>query len=506
MNWRILIILGALFLIIKSVHLTTKNVLFLVADDMRPDIGVYKRDNEKSSNMYTPNLDKLAMQSLLLKKAYVQQAVCSPSRTSLLTGRRPDTTHVYDLIQYWRDVGGNFTTIPQYFKEHGYYTAGMGKVFHPDSSSGYDDPISWTEPYFHGDNSHWENASQYTWFAASEEETREFPLVDDQIAQKAIETLHMLAPEARNGGHPFFLAVGFNKPHLPFLFPEKFLEYYPLNDIMLPENPYAPVDMPEVAWSNFDEIRNYKDIANIYGYGGINGKKYPDHVTKKLRRAYYSAISYIDSLVGKVVDTIDNLGLASNTIISFWGDHGWQLGEHGEWCKQTNFELATHAPMMINIPGMTDRGVEVETPTEFVDLFPTIVEAASLPKISLCPENSSNVSVCTEGVSMIPLIEDPNREWKSAAFSQYPRMLVSGNVVMGYTLRTKEYRYTEWVDYDIVKYEPIWDEARNRGLELYDNVVDPHENVNRINDPKYLDVQKQLSKMLHDGWRAAMPE
>ena len=162
--------------------------------------------------------------------------------------------------------------------------------------------------------------------------------------------------------------------------------------------------------------------------------------------------------------------------------------------------------MMINIPGITDRGVEVETPIEFVDLFPTLVEAAGLPKISLCPENSSNIPTCTEGVSMIPLIEDPNREWKSAAFSQYPRMLVSGNVVMGYTLRTKEYRYTEWVVYDTVKYEPIWDEARNRGFELYDHNVDPFENVNRINDPKYVDVKEKLSKMLHDGWRAAMPE
>ena len=151
----------------------------------------------------------------------------------------------------------------------------------------------------------------------------------------------MMAPGARNGRNPFFLAVGFIKPHLPFIFPENFLKYYPLKDIILPENPYSPADMPEVAWSNFDEIRIYKDIANKYGYGGINGTQYPDQVTKKLRRAYYSAISYTDSLVGKVIDTLEHLGLASNTIISFWGDHGWQLGEHREWCKQTNFELAT---------------------------------------------------------------------------------------------------------------------------------------------------------------------
>ena len=213
---------GALFFNVVSTESTAKNVLFLAADDMRPDIGVYNANNQNGPNMYTPNLDRLAKQSLLLKKAYVQQAVCSPTRASLLTSRRPDTTHVHDLIQYWRNVGGNFTTIPQYFKENGYITAGMGKIFHPGGASGHDDPISWTEPYFHGKAPHWDNASQYSWFAASEEETEQYPLLDDQTAEKAIEMLNHLAPEARNGNQPFFLAVGFHKPHLPFLSPRNF--------------------------------------------------------------------------------------------------------------------------------------------------------------------------------------------------------------------------------------------------------------------------------------------
>ena len=504
MRVLIVFLVGAIMPAIASADLSTKNVLFLVADDMRPDIGVYNENDQTHQKMYTPNLDKLAKQSLLLKRAYVQQAVCSPTRASLLTSRRPDTTHVHDLIQYWREVGGNFTTIPQYFKENGYMTAGMGKIFHPGGASGHDDPISWTEPYFHGKAPHWKNASRYSWYAASEEETKQFPLLDDQTAEHAVEMLNMLASEARNGQQPFFLAVGFHKPHLPFLFPEQFLKHYPINDIQTPDNPYAPIGMPQVAWSNFDEIRKYDDIMNNYGYGDINGTQFPDTVVKQLRRAYYSAISYTDSLVGKVVDTLENLGLASNTIISFWGDHGWQLGEHGEWCKHTNFELATHAPMMVKVPGMTDHGVVTETPTEFVDLFPTLVEAAGLPKLPLCPENSSNVTTCTEGISMIPLIEDPEREWKSAVFSQYPRMIVSGNVVMGYTLRAEVYRYTEWVFYDTVKYEPIWDQTR--GFELYDHSDDPQENINRIDDPNYNDIKKKLSKVLHDGWRAAIPE
>ena len=498
------IIVEASVLIIASADPTTKNVLFLAADDMRPDLGVYSRNGMTGPRMYTPNLDKLAKQSLLLKRAYVQQAVCSPTRASLLTGRRPDTTHVHDLIQYWRNVGGNFTTIPQYFKENGYITAGMGKIFHPGGASGHDDPISWTEPYFHGKAPHWKNASQYSWYAVNETEAELYPLLDDQTATHAIQMLNKLAPQARHGDQPFFLAVGFHKPHLPFLFPEKFLEYYPMSDIRLPENPYAPIDMPQVAWSDFDEIRKYEDIMNKYGYGNINGTLFPDNVVKDLRRAYYSAISYVDSLVGKVVETLENLGLANNTIISFWGDHGWQLGEHGEWCKHTNFELATHAPMMVRVPGMTDKGVETEQLTEFVDLFPTLVDAAGLQKLPLCPDKSSNVTTCTEGISMIPLIADPKREWKSAVFSQYPRMIVSGNVVMGYTLRSEEYRYTEWVFYDTVKYEPIWNQTR--GFELYDHLDDPQENVNRINDPKYIDLQKKLSKVLHAGWRAVIPK
>ena len=193
------IIIGASVLIIASADPTTKNVLFLAADDMRPDLGVYSRNGMTGPRMYTPNLDKLAKQSLLLKRAYVQQAVCSPTRASLLTGRRPDTTHVHDLIQYWRNVGGNFTTIPQYFKENGYTTAGMGKIFHPGGASGHDDPISWTEPYFHGKAPHWRNASQYSWYAVNEAEAELYPLLDDQTATHAIQMLNKLAPQARNG-------------------------------------------------------------------------------------------------------------------------------------------------------------------------------------------------------------------------------------------------------------------------------------------------------------------
>ncbi|KAK2146748.1 hypothetical protein LSH36_584g01035 [Paralvinella palmiformis] len=483
-----------------------KNVLFLVSDDMRPEINVYLNTHVPGyvhPKMHTPNLDKLASRSLLLKKAYVQMAVCSPSRTSLLTGRRPDTTKVHDLTHYWRNVAGNFTTIPQYFKNHGYASIGMGKIFHPNRPSGYDDPISWTAKYFRPNGSYWQSRVHGTWLAADDEEEQRHPLMDTQTAQQAIKTLHRLAPKVLRGEHNFFLAVGFHKPHLPFVFPARFLKYYPIDAVRLPANSYAPVGMPEVAWSNFDELRNYPDISTKYGYGAIN-TTLPDAKVKELRRAYYAALSYVDYLIGLILVELETLGLDKSTVVSFWGDHGWQLGEHGEWCKHTNFELSTHAPMMVRIPGLTDAGLVTEQLTEFVDLFPSLAEAAGLPPVPLCPEQSGNVTTCTEGVSFLPLIKDPGRTWKSGAFSQYPRMFVDGDIAMGYRLRTTRYSYTEWRYYDDLRFTPFWN-RHPHAIELYDHAIDPEENVNKATDKYYAVVIKQLAKSLKRGWRNALP-
>jgi iduronate 2-sulfatase len=481
-----------------------RNVLFLVVDDLRPEIGAYGPDFPASINpmIYTPNIDALAAQSLLLRKAYVQQAICSPSRASFLTGRRPETTGVHALDSYWRDVGGNFTTIPQYFKEHGYASIGMGKIFHRGrAASGNDDPLSWTEPYFHGDMSHWTNHTGYTWTAADDQEVQLYPLADDQVADKAIERLAELAI---NPEQPFFLALGFIKPHLPFLFPARFLDFYPEDEVALPSNPYAPIGMPEVAWSSFVELRGFSPIAEgDYGYGAINASFIPDEMVKELRRAYYASVSYIDFLIGRVMDSLVDLGLEDDTVVSFIGDHGFQLGEHGEWSKHTNFELSTHAPMMIKIPGLTDSGVVTDQLVEFVDLFPTLADATGLPTIPLCPEDSSNTLVCSEGLSMLPLIEDPMRTWKDAAFSQYPRMSLSGSITTGYSIRTSQYRYTEWPSHPAPAYTPNWDGRSSP--ELYDHQVDPEENRNRAFFPGYSQIADTLADMLRAGWREAMP-
>ena len=480
-----------------------RNVLFLVADDMRPELGAYAGKDFPSPihpTMHSPNLDKLASKSLLLKRAYCQQAVCSPSRTSLLTGRRPDTTHVYDLQTYWRKSGGNFTTIPQYFKENGYVSIGMGKIFHPGIASDHDDPISWSAPYFHA-KIHWET-KENSWKAVPDIDLKDKPLVDEQTAEHALEILRQVAPAAKTGEKPFFVAVGFHRPHLPFAFPESLLKWYPESDIHIPDNEYAPTDMPEVAWADYAELRNYQDIAKLHLNGSIN-TTIPDKVVMNLRRAYYSALTWTDSLVGRVIEELDSLGLADNTIISFWGDHGWQLGEHGEWCKHTNFELATHAPMMVHIPGMTNSGIVNEKLTEFVDLFPTLVEAAGLPKLPLCPEDSSKIELCREGTSLIPLIKNQSISWKNASFSQYPRYR-NHTMIMGYTMRTDMYRYTEWAKFeDAPVYKPDWTQLF--GVELYNHVIDPEENHNMAKDPTYAMIRKQLSGALRAGWRKALP-
>ncbi|XP_060581910.1 iduronate 2-sulfatase-like [Ruditapes philippinarum] len=473
---------------------------------MRPQLGAYAGKNfpaPVSPEMHTPNLDGLASRSLLLERAYVQEALCSPSRTSLLTGRRPDTTRVWEIGPYFRDVGGNFTTLPEYFKMNGYRAVGMGKIFHPGKASGGDDPISWSEPYFHGINNF--EGKNNSWFAVPDELLVNQPLRDQQIADQAIKTLKRLAPAAKSGKQPFFIAAGFHKPHLPFVFPKSFLKYYPT--VKLPDNPYAPVNMPEAAWFNYWTLRGYEDIKKLHKSGAIN-TTLPDDVVVELRRAYYSAISFTDSLVGSVLAELENLGLANNTIVSFWGDHGYQLGEHGEWTKHTNFELSVHAPMMLHVPGLTDKGIKTDQLTEFVDLFPTLVEAAGLKPLPICPNNSRETALCREGTSLMPLIAQPDKPIKMASFSQYPRTVkkdVDGMDTMGYTVRTDRYRYTEWPKFKYAPdYKPKWNKLA--GVELYDHLTDPEENVNHADDSQYTAIRKQLSELLHAGWRSAQIE
>lgn len=479
-----------------------KNVLFIIADDLRPQLGAYNGSYFPSSPhapMITPNIDSLASKSLLLKRAYVQQALCSPSRTSFLTGRRPDTTHVYDLESYFRTVGGDFTTIPQYFKMQGYETAGIGKIFHPGSASHNNDHVSWTLPYFAGDKN-WEDHNN-SWKGIPNSLLADKPLVDQQIADHAISTLRKLAPAAKTSQKQFFVAVGFHKPHLPLVYPQSFIHHYPWTAIQVPDNQYAPLHMPPTAWFKSVELRQFEDIKAFHFSGDMN-MTLPHAEVIKLRRAYYTCITYIDSLIGNLLHELKNLGLENDTIVSFIGDHGFKLGEHGLWGKHTNFDLDTHAPMMIHIPGMTDNGVVSEQLTEFVDLFPTITEAAGVPKVQQCPENSANVATCHEGTSLLPLVSQPNQPLKMASFSQYPRQR-QHQTVMGYTVTTTRYRYTEWVKFQgSPVYKPDWNAIIN--AELYDHLIDPNEDINRASYRSMSNIRAQLRNLLHSGWRNAV--
>ena len=419
--------------IMWTIYLTAeanKNVLFLVADDLRPQLNAYEGPNFPSTvspQMETPNLDQLASNSLLLTRAYVQQATCCPSRSSFLTSRRPDTTRTYNLNTKFREAGGDFTTLPQYFKEQGYESVGMGKIFHvvdASDAASADDPDSWSRAYFQPSNKNYGSGKELSSFAVPLSEIEVTPLPDMEIAANAISELQGFA----NTGQPFFMAVGFNRPHLPFICPENFFEYYPLENIGYPPNPYAPQNYPSIAWHNYGELRDYGDITATGDFNTTMDLA----MMRQLRQAYYSCVTYIDFLVGEILTELDNLGLTDSTIVSFIGDHGWSLGENGEWTKNTNLEQSTHAPMMIRVPGVTDNGIVSDDLVEFVDLYPTLVEAADLPLMTLCPASSSNIPVCTEGSSLMPLARgDSSHSPKQYVFSQWPR-----NNKMGYSVRT----------------------------------------------------------------------
>jgi iduronate 2-sulfatase len=410
-----------------------------------------------------------------------------------MTGRRPDTTQVWDLTTFWRDAGGNFTTIPQYFKEQGYRTAGFGKIYHPGKGGGNNDiPLSWTEPYYMEKNGLFYQVINDSWWAVPEELSVSKPLHDEGVTTAAMELLEKFAPKAQSGEEPFFVAVGFQKPHIPFVFPERYLKYYPLDDMDLAHNQYVPKNFPPIAWFHI-EGSNYDDIKKTNRTGTFN-QTLPDYAAILYRRAYFGCVTFVDDMVGRLLKSLEDLDLSRNTIVTFIGDHGFHLGENGMWGKHTNMEQATHAPMMIRVPGRTDEGLKSNSIVEFIDLFPTIVEAAGLDPVALCPEYSANILECSEGRSFASLLDNPRQSFKEYALSQIVRTRS-----MGYTLRDDRYRYVEWIP---IEQQPlsentcsrnlIWDKLYGR--ELYDHQLDPEENNNIVDDEMYAVVVEQMSK------------
>jgi arylsulfatase A-like enzyme len=480
---------------------TRPNVLFFAVDDLRTDLGCYGHPEAK-----TPHIDALAKRGMVFRRAYCQQAVCSPSRTSLLTGLRPDSTKVYDLQTDFRDTVPDVIALPQHFKNNGYYTVGMGKIYHP----GFDDELSWSEPHKNGTGESYvlpENKQRMLEGAARAKaqkaknqkkekdksgEKSDAPAViatrgepfemadvpdsayhDGSLADMAVAKLKEL--KAQN--QPFFLAVGFLKPHLPFNAPKKYWDLYDPAKLKLADNPFRPKDAPPFALTDFGELRNYFGVPPT---GPVS-----DELAKRLIHAYRAATSFTDANIGKVLNELDRLGLTNNTIIVLWGDHGWKLGEHASWCKHTNLENDANAPLILAAPGMKAAGQSTTALVEFVDIYPTLCDLA---RLSL-PDH-------LEGASMKPLLSDPNLPWKSAAFSQYPRSH-EGRRLMGYAMRTDRYRYVEWRDRQ--SGEPI-------AHELYDHQTDPAENQNIAAQLEHKDLLEKLAAQLQSGWRASKPK
>lgn len=475
------------------------NVLFIIADDMRPEIGPYDGRYAPAPvhpKMHTPNLNQLASQSAVFQRAYCQFPLCGPSRASFLTSRRPDTLHQYSFDSFRFTANKDIVSMPQYFMQHGYTSIGIGKIFDPPNDSKHhikEEMYSFSKPWFQGSNYHYwtHEVLDSSWVAVSPKKERMRPLPDNQVLDHALAQLRELGN--KTDGPPFFLAVGFYKPHCPYIFPQKYLEHYPEDVVQMPENPQMPTGFPKEGWTDYHNLRRFKDLK---WFPADYNTTLPKNLTLALRRAYYAAITYIDDLIGQVLTELERQKLTDNTIVTFMGDHGYHLGENALWTKQTTLELSARAPLIVHIPGVTTNHSDQEEFVEFVDIFPTLVEAAGLPTLPLCPEKDpASVGVCTEGTSFMPVLQNKVTAWKDRVFTMQRRF---GLGVMGRSICTMKYRYTEW--------QHISNSNRVRAAELYDHDMDHQENHNIAYDPGMTAIRTELSSQLRAYWRDAIPQ
>ena len=450
------------------------NVLFVVFDDLRPQLGCYGQQQ-----IISPNIDNLARDGLLFERAYCQQAVCAPSRSSVLSGCRPDTTQIYDLATPLREGMPDVLTLPEHFKNNGYETISVGKVYHHPK----DDLQGWSKEPFQSKGD-WKGRGYLTDEAIEEMKQNEAMLRQRNDRRKGLGPAFEAADVPDNAYHdgkdtdaaieevrhlkdkPFFLGMGFHKPHLPFNAPKKYWDMYSPEEIKLAENPFEPEGVTPYSLTNFGELRGY--------FGMPKTGPVPDEQARQLIHAYSACVTYVDAQLGRLLTELEKLNLRDKTIVILWGDHGWKLGEHANWCKHTNFEIDARAPMIISVPEMKNTGKRTYALTEFVDMYPTLCDLCGLP----IPEH-------LEGLSFAPLLENPERSWKKAAFSQYPR-----GDVMGYTMRTERYRYTEWKDRK---------SGEIKARELYDHQNDSQENVNVIDRVEYTEEITNLEFMMKQG-------
>jgi iduronate 2-sulfatase len=453
------------------------NVLFIMADDLRTELASY------GSSAKTPNLDRLAKRSMQFDRAYCQQAVCNPSRSSLLTGRRPDTLKIWNNGTHFREPNPNVMTIPLWFKQHGYETRCAGKIFHNWHTKVEGDPTSWSAPEFlhyanHGDDvakvtgemppNLAKTTSGFGYGTVGICECRDVSdeaYYDGRVAAEAVRVLNEVKDR------PFFLAVGFWKPHAHFNAPKRYWDMY--NRDQLPRlDSRRPEGAPEVAFHQSTEV-----------LGPVALQKTPTpEQAAEMRHGYYANISYMDAQVGKVLDALERSGVANKTIVIFVSDHGYHIGEHTLWGKTSNFELDAHVPMLVHAPGVTRDNERTSSLAELVDLFPTLVELCGLP-----------TSVGLEGTSLVPVLRDAAVSVKQAAFTQHPRPAYYDRTPsklpesMGVSVRTANGRYTEWRD---------WKSGETVARELYSEADEPAETQNLVNESSAASMLQEAREQL----------
>lgn len=438
------------------------NVLFIAVDDLNNDLGCYGSTVVKS-----PNIDRLAARGTLFQRAYTQFPLCSPSRTSVLTGLRPDSTQVYDLSTRFREHTPDLVTLPQLFRENGYFSARVGKVFHYGvpkdiGTDGLDDSLSWNERYNPKGRDKIDEdlvinvtpdrklGTALCWLEAEgtdEEQT------DGMVADRAVSLLE------QHGSDPFFLAVGFFRPHTPYVAPGKYFDLYPPDYLSL---------TTELA-GDWDDIPQAAMFTKPLHWDVSAADR------KQAHRAYYASISFMDAQVGKLLDALDRLGLADNTIIVLWSDHGYNVGQHGQWMKMSLFENAARVPLIISVPDGL-KGAQSGRTVELLDLYPTLADLCGLKP----PAN-------LQGTSLRPLLENPDAQWNKPAYTQVTRTAGwaagSDHVFFGRSVRTERWRYTEW------------DDGR-QGAELYDHDLDPEEYHNLAGKADHLVTQNMMRRLL----------
>jgi iduronate 2-sulfatase len=450
------------------------NVLMLAIDDLRPELACYG-----AKHIHSPNIDKLAGEGFLFSRTYCQVAVCGASRASLLSGSRPETSQVWNYSTPMRDKQPNVLSMPQHFRQNGYITVSLGKIYHARDD---DFPQGWSErPWFPKVGQYHTKASlnamvkhpgqKVRMMGPSTENGGDVPdntYADGKIADEAVARLTTFA---KTPDQPFFLAVGFYKPHLPFVAPGKYWDLYQRDQIAIPIRENAK-NSPKYAHSTWGELKNYTDIDK-------KQDMLDDAKTRELIHGYYASVSYMDQNVGHVLDALEKLGLKENTIVILWGDHGWYLGDFGDWCKHTNEEIATRVPMIIRVPGKKG-GESTAALTEFVDIFPSLCELTGLSVPKHC-----------QGHSFKRLLDDPNTNWKEAVFSQYDRGKFRGTSV-----RTKNWRYTEWRDRKTKKLDAV---------ELYDFKNDPGATISVHGNSENTSVLKRHAALAAQSGAGVMP-